>query len=584
MKPSVTSSRKQVFLTIALICAGLAAVVAIVYLPVLDADFVGYDDELYVTRNPYVQAGPTAESLLWAFTTFAAGNWHPLTWISHMLDCAAYGLDPRGHHLTNLILHCADTVLLFLAFAAMTGSILRSALVAALFGVHPLHVESVAWVSERKDVLSTLFWMLALLAYAFYVRSPNLRRYLGVVVAFVLGLLAKPMVVSLPAVLLILDFWPLKRFGSSIGSSRSGQLLRLIVEKLPMGVLSLASSIVTYVAQKGSPGSKMGCLPDLPFSIRFDNALVSYVVYLGKTVWPANLSVIYPHPQNSIPMWKIFACAAVFAAISGVVYFLRKRHPYLLAGWLWYVVTLVPVIGIVQVGEQAMADRYTYIPLIGIFFGVVWYALRLVEQVGTRRLFKAALAAITAAVLVAYAGRTHAQTYCWQDSVSLFRHALEATRNNYVAHLNLAVALEARGDYESARRHYEEALRLQPNWVHALYNYAVFLSRMGDEASAMAVYRKVVRLQPDHALAHYNMGIIYDERGDLDAAIREYQKAVRSAPEFAPAYVNLAVDLYERGKYKQAWRLVQKAQILGFEVNQDFLRALSSKVCNSGGK
>ncbi len=582
---SAHSSYKKQVVVVGLACLGLAAVVVLSYVPVIEADFVGYDDELYVTKNLYVQAGPTAESLSWAFTTFATGNWHPLTWISHMLDCAIYGLNPSGHHLTNLVLHCANTILLFLALDVLTGSIWKSAIVAILFGIHPLHVESVAWVSERKDVLSTLFWMFALLAYAFYTRAPTLKRYMSVAVAFVLGLLAKPMVVSLPVVLLVLDYWPLKRFDQTGAcGNRWRHIWCLILEKLPMGALSLASCVVTYVAQKGWPGTKMGCLPDLPLSVRIDNAVVSYITYLAKAIWPSNLAVIYPHPQNSIPHWQVLACTVAFLLLSWATFILRAHHPYLLSGWLWYVVTLIPVIGIIQVGEQAMADRYTYIPLVGVFIAAIWYGSRLVEGIAVNRLLRSALVVISVGVMVVLSAFTRAQTQYWHDSISLFSHALRVTKNNYVAHLNLAVALESRGDYESARYHYEQALRLQPDWVHALYNYAVLHGRLGNKRSAMALYRKVVRIQPDHALAHYNIGVMYDEEGNIEAAIREYRKAIQYAPAFAPAHVNLAVDLYERGKYQEAWRHVQEAQALGFTVNQQFLRALSFRIRSYGGR
>jgi Flp pilus assembly protein TadD len=561
------------------VCLGLAFLVWLSYLPVPNADFVGYDDELYVTKNSFVQSGPTFKSLIWAFTTFATGNWHPLTWVSHMLDCAIYGLDPRSHHITNLAIHTANTILLFLALNAITRSLWKSAVVAALFGVHPLHVESVAWISERKDVLSTLFWMLTLLAYGRYIKAPRAFRYLCVFALFTLGLLAKPMLVSLPIVLLAFDYWPLARFphaGIQNGAHRS--ITHLVLEKVPLGLLSLASCIVTYLAQKGGVGSQMGCLPDLPLGIRASNALVSYIAYLAKTIWPVRLAVIYPHPRASIPTWQVAACAAVFVAVWWLAIRLRRSHPYVFVGWLWYVITLVPVIGIIQVGEQSMADRYTYIPLIGIFISLVWgigcYARRFLE----RKSFVIGLVIVVLGLLVALAARTYAQACYWQDSVSLFTRALQVTKDNYVAHLNLGVALEARGDYESARYHYEQALRLQPSWPLALYNYAVLLHRTGDTASAVSTYRKLIRLQPDHALAHYNLGVIYDDEGKIEVAIREYKAAIRSAPDFAPAHVNLAVDLYEQGRYQDAWRHVREAERLGFAVNEDFIRALKTKM------
>ncbi|MGQ9455395.1 MAG: tetratricopeptide repeat protein [Armatimonadota bacterium] len=563
-----------------LLCAGLVVVIVVSYAPVLEAEFVGYDDELYVTKNPYVQAGLVADSLAWACTTFAAGNWHPVTWISHMLDCQIYGLNPWGHHLTNLILHVGNALLLFALFYYLTGSRWISLVVAMLFGVHPLHVESVAWVSERKDLLSTLFGLLTLITYTWYSKRRSSKKYAAMVLLFALGLLSKPMLVSLPLVMLILDYWPLGRFAgleSSVGFLK--RLCAAVIEKIPLFIMSAGSAVVTCLAQKGAPGSKMGCLPDLPIMVRIDNALVSYIAYLVKMVYPARLAVIYPHPQSLIPLWKVIGSAFAFAMICLLTFRTCKKHPYVFAGWLWYVITLVPVIGLVQVGEQAMADRYTYIPLIGIFVAVAWYGSSLLERFWTHKTVRITAIAFMGVCLLLLMARNYDQTNYWRDSVSLFSRALEVTNENYVAHLNLAVALEERGDYEGARYHYEEALRIQPDWTHALYNYAVLLAITGDRARAMGLYRRIVRLQPDHTLAHYNLGVMLDEEGKIEAAIREYRAAISSAPDFAPAYVNLAVDLYELGQYRDAWRNVREAQRLGFAVNEDFIRALTTKVC-----
>ncbi|MGC8863867.1 MAG: tetratricopeptide repeat protein [Armatimonadota bacterium] len=545
----------------------LTLITVIAFRPVFDAGFVAYDDDYYVTRNFHVQAGPTAPSLAWAFTTFAAGNWHPLTWISHMLDCQLYGLNPLGHHLTSLLLHIANVLLLFAALTKLTGALWQSALVAALFAVHPLHVESVAWIAERKDVLSTLFWMLTMLAYNSYVRLGGLSWYLLVVFLFALGLLSKPMLVTLPVVLLILDYWPLGRLQAA------GYRLK---EKLPLLVLSAGSCLVTYIAQKTGPGPEITRLGEVPLAVRLDNAVVSLIGYLVKMVWPAKLAVIYPHPLRSIPIWQVIGSALAFVLISAAAIRVRKTRPYVFTGWLWYVVTLIPVIGLVQVGEQGMADRYTYIPLTGIFIVIVWGLSDLVSERLPR--YRIAPIGITVGLIVILIACTHAQARYWRDSKTLFTRALQVTKNNYVAHLNLGIALEESGDYDGARRQYNQALRIQPDWPEALYNYAVLTQKLGNTRAAIALYRRTVRARPTHALAHYNLGCLYDDQGKTAEAIREYEAALRAAPDYAPAHNNLAIDLYETGQFARAWRHVHAARALGLTPHDGFIRALSSKM------
>ncbi|NIQ87873.1 MAG: hypothetical protein GWN93_01765, partial [Deltaproteobacteria bacterium] len=404
-----------------------------------------------------VHKGLTRESFIWAFTTTDEANWHPLTWLSHMVDCQLYGLNPAGHHLTNVLLHSASTVLLFLILLGMTGSRWRSALVAALFALHPLHVESVAWVAERKDVLSTLFWMLTLWAYLAYTKRPERKRYLLIIVAFTLGLMAKPMLVTLPFVLLLLDYWPLKRI--ELGQSASGlpaanqpstiaekpgaQAFRLLLEKTPLFVLTAASSVVTFVVQK-SEGA-VGALEVYPLKIRVANALVSYVSYIIKMIWPQNLAVFYPHPGQSLPMWQAVAAGILLVLISIAVIRAGRRQPYLPVGWLWYLGTLVPVIGLVQVGAQAMADRYTYVPLIGLFIMAAWGVPELMKKWHHRR-----VALVVSAALVLFALMTCArlQLRHWKNSIALLSHAHAVTAKSYLVHNNLGSALNELGKYD----------------------------------------------------------------------------------------------------------------------------------------
>ncbi|HEY9422309.1 MAG TPA: hypothetical protein VIW92_12900 [Thermoanaerobaculia bacterium] len=403
----------------------LALLTVLAFLPSLGNGYVLLDDPLYVTGNPQVRQGITREGLAWALTANVANNWHPLTVLSHMLDVEVFGLPAAGHHLTSLLLHLANVLLLFAALQRMTGAAFRSALVAALFAVHPTRVESVAWIAERKDVLSGLFWMLALLAYVHYACRPNPRRYLPVALAMALGLAAKPMVVTLPCVLLLLDFWPLGRRGWG----------RLILEKVPLFVLSAASSLVTLRYQETS----LAPLEVLPWDLRFANAAVSYATYLGKAFLPRNLAVFYPFPAE-IPAWKVAGASALLLLLTGLAIWRARRSPWLLVGWLWFLGTLVPVIGLVQVGRQAMADRYTYLPFIGLFLAMVWGAAELAQRRASLRPILGTLAVLA---ILGLAGMTRAQVHHWRDSVTLFRHALKVSRDNPLARRGLAKALAA---------------------------------------------------------------------------------------------------------------------------------------------
>src|SRR5688572_17648286 len=428
-------------------CLLLAALSVFAFWPVLGNGFVEIDDPDYVTDNARVQQGLTPSGLLWAWTTVHAANWHPLTWMSHMLDWELHGPDPMGHHLSSLLLHIASAVVLFLALERATRSPARSAVVAALFAVHPLHVESVAWVAERKDVLSTFFWMLATWAYVRFVEAPGTARYLLVIAAFAVGLTAKPMLVTLPFTLLLLDLWPLSRWKLRDANGSGGPLpWPLLREKVPLFALSIASCAATILAQRS--GRAVATLDTFSPASRLGNAALSYATYLWKTLWPSGLSFYYPHSSGLGP-WRIGLSALVLAAVTAAVFRARSRRPYLLVGWLWFVGTLVPVIGLVQVGSQAMANRYTYVPLVGLFLVAAWGVPDLVESLQQRRGTRAegprGLALPAVVLLLALAVASRAETRHWRDSASLFERALQVSPDNHMAHFGLGLVLSREG-------------------------------------------------------------------------------------------------------------------------------------------
>lgn len=491
------------------ICLLLALITVLAYSPVRHAALVVFDDPVYV-QNSHVEAGLTWPGVKWAFTTWYGSNWHPLTWLSHMLDASLFGKDVGAQHFVNVLFHAANALLLFLLLFRLTKKMWPAAFVAALFAWHPLHVESVAWVSERKDVLSTFFGMLALLVYSKYaeksrVRSPQSTVWYGWTLGFfALSLLAKPMLVTLPFVLLLLDVWPLGRTQIfSISAARNTQhatrnthLPPLVFEKLPFFALTIGSSTVTFLAQRSEA---VVSLEQQPFGSRIANALVSYAEYLGKAVWPARLAIIYPlHP---IPVWQIAASAVVLVMITFLAWRARKISPYLLIGWLWFLGTLVPVIGIVQVGGQALADRYTYVPLIGVFIAVVYGVADLVTRF---RISKVVISAAAALILLGCLGLTEYQLRFWQNSEALFGHAIAVTKNNAIAHINLGVALEEERHPAEALADYRKAVEIDPNRFQAHNNLANLLATMGQREEAYKEYQEALRLNPEAMVAHVN--------------------------------------------------------------------------------
>jgi len=530
-----------------LIYIALAAVTFIAFEQVRQNDFIDYDDDTYITSNPHVQQGITPKSIRWAFTTGYQANWHPLTWLSHMLDCKLFGPKPAGHHMTNLFFHIINTLLLFAILKAITKATWPSVFVAALFAIHPLHVESVAWAAERKDVLSTIFWMLTIAAYIRYANKPAIARYLLVALAFALGLMAKPMIVTLPFVLLLLDYWPLNRFRPLQKTDTNYSAARLIAEKIPLFAIAAASSVITFIVQQ-----KEGAVAHtemFPLSERIANAAVSYISYLTKMLYPNRLGLLYPlSPETLAPYKPILAALILIAITAAIIYFARKKR-YLATGWLWYLGTLVPVIGIVQVGTQSMADRYTYIPLIGIFMIIAWSAAEFTQKFKKTKPLLAIPAVIIILVLTLC---TRAQVKVWNSSISLFEHTIKVTDGNFILHNNLAKAFLARGDIDQAILNCNKAIEIKPDYAEPHCNLAKSLYMQGDLEKAIQLCQLAIELNPDLAVAHYNLANGYREQGKFELAVTHYTKAVELIPDYFEALSNLGLLLRQLGRYDQA--------------------------------
>jgi tetratricopeptide (TPR) repeat protein len=528
------------------VCGLLALITLAVYWPVTSAAFINYDDPGYVTENAKVRGGLTAGGGVWAFTKSHSSNWHPLTWLSLMLDAQLFGLRPGGFHFTNLLLHTANTLLLFHVLRRMTGAFWRCALVAALFAWHPLHVESVAWITERKDVLSTFFGLLALDAYVRWVQEPRRRHYALALLCLALSLMSKAMLVTLPCLLLLLDWWPLKRCvpqrgagearesdGPAVLGSFPPALLR---EKLSFFALSIAASLVTLLVQSKAGAMALG--DRLPLADRLMNTVVSYVRYLSKTFWPEGLAVFYPHPGHW-PVATVGFASVLLVTITVLVVRQRADRPFLLVGWLWYLGTLVPVIGLVQVGAQSMADRYTYVPLIGVFMMVAWALAAAVTSDFQRKVASVVAASVLSGCIVL----TAQQVRLWHDGWTLFNHALAVTSNNAVAHKGIGSLLAERGDDATALKHFDAALAINPAYYPARYNRGVILARQGRTDEAMTNYVETLRTKPDYADAWYNLGNLLLRRGDVSNAVEHFQSAVRYDPLNAEAHNNLGAGL-----------------------------------------
>ncbi|SPF31236.1 putative TPR domain protein [Syntrophobacter sp. SbD1] len=645
------SKNKVLLIYILLTVATLAA-----FWQVTRCDFISLDDPLYVTENPHIANGITAESVRWAFNSIYAGFWHPLTMISLMLDVQLFGSNPHGYHLTNLLFHIASTLLLFFVLNRMTNAPWRSAFVAALFALHPLHVESVAWVAERKDVLSAFFWMLTLAAYVFYVERPRLRTYLCVLALFIMGLMAKPMLVTLPFIMLLLDYWPLQRLGAGSGEQEArsrdqgaasktedtslkreafsankrkrkspkkpadqaltqssvlspqsfapgpqsfpfgpqSSVLRLIVEKIPFFVPILLFSVLTYTSEGEAVGH-------YPLGVRISNALVSYVLYIAKMFWPARLAVYYPY-HWTWPFWQPAGCAFLLFAVTVTVILTAKRFPYLATGWMWFAGALVPVIGIVQIGSFEMADRYTYIPLIGLFIMVAWGVPELLER---RHIRREILFPVSGLILVCLSIVTWTQAGYWTNSISLYDHTLKVTLDNYFIYNNRAIVNAQSGNYVQAIADFNKAIEINTDSPDAFFNRGNAYARLGNNTLAIAdftraieinsqdarVYKsrgiayhklgkntpaiedydKAIELEPESADAHCNRGNAWYDLGDYEHAISDYDKAIEIDPKIALAYANRA-NLYDKlGNYGQAKKDMKTAADLGSEEARHFL-------------
>ncbi len=551
------------------IIVGLVAITLVVFANVRTFDFVSYDDPWYITNNPNVAAGLSWPGVRWALTTGYLFYWHPATWLSHMADVQLFGVSAGGHHVTNLLLHIAGTLALFGFLRKATGAEWRSALVAALFAIHPLHVESVAWVAERKDVLSTFFLMLTLWAYAGYREQRTTQRYLLVILCFALGLMAKPMLVTLPVLLLLIDVWPIGCL-SWDSTDRRAALMALVREKVPLFAIAAIVGVATFVVQ--SQVGAVGTIAQLPISFRVSNAAVSYVRYAWQMVWPSGLAVFYPYPPHLPPWWQVLGAVAALVAVTMAAVRCVERRPYFLAGWLWYLITLLPVIGLFQAGDQLMADRFTYVPLVGLFIIAVWGGADLLAR--QPRLQPAATIA-SLVIVFAFAVVAHRQVQFWRNSETLWRRALAVTTGNHRAHAGLAEVFERQGKTEDAIAEYRSALRIVADQAEWRNNLGLLYARQNKVAEALGQFAIATRVRPDFVDAHNNLGAMHARAGQYQAAIAAYTEAIRLAPGNALAHGNLARALAGESRITDAIRECQEAIRLD-PANEEWRRLAAS--------
>ncbi len=589
------------------ICFFLSICILLVYGQVTSHDFINIDDSLYVTQNPHIQNGFTLNNFFWAFTTTNAANWHPLTWLSFMGDYEIYGLRAGGYHFTNLLFHIINTLLLLFVLNKLTGAFYRSVFVAALFALHPLHVESVAWVAARKDVLSTFFWLLTIWAYSRYVTRPEAKRYFLVFTFFALGLMAKPMVVTLPFVLLLLDYWPLNRFGNNrtinnhkefqpcgdfIAHTKAPAIRKaggtaiydkislpnavmdlwqnmkqktiafLILEKIPLFILTIFSCVITYIAQKHA--GAVAAADAFPLDVRMINAIVSYGGYIGRTLWPNDLSVFYPHP-GIWPLGKVLLSGFFLIISSLLILFSARRYPYLATGWLWYLGTLVPVIGLVQVGDQAMADRYTYMPLIGLFIMMAWGVPDIIRRLPYRRVI---LGFISFLIIIALSILSWQRCQLWGDKVALWDDALKNYKFAFAYNIR-GLGYADKGQYRRAIEDFNAALAIKPEYAEAIINRANVYGAIGQYEQALRDFNYALRLKPHFADNYYNRGILYLKMNRLDLAIDDFTMAIRIEPDMADAFNNRGVALRLKMQYEKAFADFNQA----LRINQNHTQA-----------
>jgi len=597
------------------ICIFLIVATFCVYSQVQDHEFINYDDYQYIKDNWKIKSGLTSESISWAFTTFYGYNWFPITWLSHIFDYQLYGLNPKGHHLTNLLFHIANALILFMVLLRMTGKLWRCAFIAAMFAFHPLNVESVAWVAERKNVLSTLFWLLTMWAYIHYAEKSTIKNYGLVLLFFALGLMSKPMLVTLPFVLLLLDYWPLRRLKLEQGGSDNeipvksqyhvkSEFLKLMLEKVPLFALATGACIVTFIAQQEGASINANSL-SLP--TRLTNAVVSYLEYLKKMIWPNDLAVFYPHPESTLAAWKWVVCFVMLVTITAISIKFIKKAPYFAVGWFWYLGTLIPVIGIVQVGVQAMADRYTYIPLIGIFIIVAWGVPELISKWHHKeKVLSVSVGIITLTLLIT----TWGQVSQWKNSITIFKHALKvANENSYNSYLinyhlggafwnkrktgeaishfkmaikinpdyaptynNLGIILGAEGKTEEEISYYKMAIQINPDFAKAHSNLGNALQKGKKNSEAISHYKMAIKINPDYANAHSNLGNALGKEGKFSEAISHHKMAIKINPDYVPAYNNLGIVLGAEGKTEEAISYYKMA----IQINPDYAQAYNN--------